>query len=72
MHHQKQNAKMSALAVTFVSSFTCPRKKLEKCSQMSSNVMMDPTLGFAQETFSGTKKSLDEWIASTKITAVCK
>ena len=42
---------MSALALTFVSSFTCPRRKLEKCSQMSTNVLMDPALGFAQETF---------------------
>ena len=70
MHHQKQNAQMLALAVTFVSSFTCPRRKLEKCSQMSTNVLMDPALGFAQETFSGTNKSLDEWIASTEITAM--
>ena len=27
-------------------------------------------IGFAQETFNGTNKSLDEWIASTEITAV--
>ena len=42
MHHQIQNANISAPAVTFVSLFTCPRRKLGKCRQMSTNVLINP------------------------------
>ena len=49
---------MSALSVTFVSSFTCPRRKLEKCSQMSTNVLMDPAIGVCTRYIQWNKQQL--------------